>query len=34
MLAVLVLAVALRLLLDLVLRPSELFSLAPIMAGA
>ena len=34
MLAVMVLAVALRLLLDLVLRPSELFSLAPIMAGA
>ena len=34
MLAVMVLAVALRLLFDLVLRPSELYSIAPLMAGA
>ncbi len=34
MLAVMVLAVALRLLLDLVLEPLELFSIAPLMAGA
>jgi hypothetical protein len=34
MLAVMVLAVAIRLLLDLVLEPSELFSIAPVMAGA
>jgi len=34
MLALMVLAVALRLLFDLVLRPSELYSIAPLMAGA
>ena len=34
MLAVMVLAVALRLLFDLVLKPSELFSIAPLVAGA
>jgi uncharacterized membrane protein YfcA len=34
MLAVMVLAVALRLLFDLVLKPSELYSIAPLMAGA
>ncbi len=34
MLAIMVLAVALRLLFDLVLRPSELYSIAPLMAGA
>jgi uncharacterized protein len=33
-LAAMVLAVALRLLFDLLLKPSELFSIAPIMAGA
>jgi uncharacterized protein len=34
LLAVMVLAVALRLLIGLVLRPADLFSLAPLMAGA
>jgi uncharacterized membrane protein YfcA len=34
MLAIMVLAVALRLLFDLVLKPSELYSIAPLMAGA
>jgi len=34
MLAVMVLAVALRLLFDLVLKPSELYSIAPLFAGA
>jgi hypothetical protein len=34
LLAVLVLAVALRLLFDLVLKPDELYSIAPLMAGA
>jgi uncharacterized membrane protein YfcA len=34
MLALMVIAVALRLLFDLVLRPSELYSIAPAMAGA
>lgn len=34
LLAVLVLAVAIRLLFDLVLRPNELYSIAPVMAGA
>ncbi len=34
LLAVMVLAVAIRLLLDLVLKPSELFSIAPLAAGA
>ena len=34
MLAVMVLAVALRLLFDLVLKPSELYSIAPLSAGA
>ncbi len=34
LLALMVLAVALRLLLDLVLKPSELFSIAPLAAGA
>lgn len=34
LLAMMVLAVAIRLLLDLVLRPSELFSIAPLAAGA
>jgi uncharacterized membrane protein YfcA len=34
LLAMMVLAVAIRLLLDLVLKPSELFSIAPLAAGA
>ena len=34
LLAVMVLAVALRLLLDLLLKPTELYSLAPLLAGA
>ena len=34
MLALMVLAVALRLLFDLVLKPSELYSLSPLLAGA
>jgi hypothetical protein len=34
LLAVMVLAVAFRLLLDLVLRPDELYSMAPLAAGA
>jgi uncharacterized membrane protein YfcA len=34
MLALMVLAVAMRLLLDLFVRPAELFSIAPLMAGA
>ncbi len=34
MLALMVLAVALRLLFDLVLRPSEIYSIAPVLAGA
>jgi hypothetical protein len=34
MLAIMVLAVALRLLFDLVLKPSELYSIAPLLAGA
>jgi uncharacterized membrane protein YfcA len=34
MLGVMVLAVALRLLFDLVLKPSELYSIAPVLAGA
>jgi uncharacterized membrane protein YfcA len=34
LLALMVLAVAIRLLLDLVLRPSELYSISPLMAGA
>ena len=34
LLAVMVLAVALRLLFDLVLKPSELYSITPLLAGA
>ena len=34
LLAMMVLAVAIRLLLDLLLKPSELFSIAPLAAGA
>jgi hypothetical protein len=34
LLALMVLAVAIRLLFDLVLRPADMFSIAPIAAGA
>jgi hypothetical protein len=34
MLAIMVLAVAIRLLFDLVLKPSELYSITPVLAGA
>jgi hypothetical protein len=34
LLAVMVLAVALRLLFDLVLKPAELYSITPLLAGA